>query len=65
MREADRIFHPTEKDWEEAWLEYERGAVGGPGVVDLVSFHAMRHLGIERVFTNDRHFREAGFQVLF
>jgi uncharacterized protein len=65
MKAAGRIFHPTEKDLEEAWSEYERGSVGGPGVVDLTSFCAMRHLGINRAFTNDRHFREAGFQVLF
>jgi predicted nucleic acid-binding protein len=65
MKAAGRIFHPAEEDWEEARLEYERGAVGGPGVVDLISFRAMRHLGIDRAFTNDRHFREAGFQVLF
>jgi uncharacterized protein len=65
MKTAGRIFYPTEKDSEDAWSEYERGAVGGPGVVDQISFRAMRHLGIDRAFTNDRHFREAGFQVLF
>jgi predicted nucleic acid-binding protein len=65
MKSAGRVFFPAEKHLEEAWHDYERGAVGGPGVVDLISFQAMRHLGIERAFTNDRHFREAGFQVLF
>ncbi len=65
MKAADLVFQPTEKDLEEAWADYERGPVGGPGVVDLVSFRAMRHLGIERAFTNDRHFRTAGFRVLF
>jgi uncharacterized protein len=65
MRTAERVFRPTDEDWEEAWLEYERGPVGGPGVVDLISFRAMRQLGIERAFTNDRHFRDSGFQVLF
>lgn len=64
MKAAGRVFHPNEKDWEEAWSDYERGFVGGPGVVDLISFRAMRQLKIERAFTNDRHFREAGFQVL-
>jgi predicted nucleic acid-binding protein len=65
MTEAERVFHPTDNDLEEAWLEYERGPVGGPGVVDLISFRAMRHLSIDRAFSNDRHFRAAGFQVLF
>jgi uncharacterized protein len=65
LKGAGRIFHPTDEDLEEAWADYERGVVGGPGVVDLISFRAMRHLKIERAFTNDRHFRTAGFQVLF
>lgn len=65
MKAAGRVFHPSEEDLEQAWSEYEHGAVGGPGVVDLISFRAMRHLKAERAFTNDRHFLEAGFQVLF
>lgn len=64
--EADgRVFHPQESDWESVWTEYQRGPIGGPGVVDLFSFRAMRQLSIERAFTNDRHFSAAGFQVLF
>lgn len=65
MKAAGRVFHPTEEDLEEAWSDYDHGVMGGPGVVDLTSFRAMRHLGIERAFTNDRHFRDIGFQVLF
>jgi hypothetical protein len=65
MEAAGRLFHPTEEDWEEAWSDYEGGVVGAPGVVDLISFRAMLHLGTERAFTNDRHFRESGFQTLF
>lgn len=65
MKAADRVFQPSEKDWEEAWSDYGGGTAGGPGVVDLISFRAMRQLGIERAFTNDRHFRDAGFRVLF
>jgi predicted nucleic acid-binding protein len=65
MKAAGRVFHPSEEDWEEAWSAYGREPVGGPSFVDLISFHAMRHLSIERAFTNDRHFRTAGFHVLF
>src|SRR5215468_4234175 len=46
MKAAGRIFQPAEEDWEEAWSDYDRGAVGGPGIVDLLSFRAMRHLSI-------------------
>jgi len=33
--------------------------------VDHVSFVVMRRLGVGRAFTNDRHFRAAGFETLF
>lgn len=65
MKAAGRLFQPSQEDWEEAWSDYEREAVGGPGVVDLISFRAMHHLRIQRAFTNDRHFKTAGFQTLF
>ena len=65
MQSSGRLFHPAGQDLDEAWSDYDRRGVGGPGVVDLISFRAMRHLGIERAFTNDRHFRDAGYQVLF
>lgn len=65
MEATGRAIAPTDEDWQQAWSAYERGIVGGPGVVDLASFQIMRRLGITRAFTNDRHFRTAGFQVLF
>lgn len=65
MEATGRAIAPTDENWQEAWSAYERGAVGGPGVVDLTSFQIMLRLGITRAFTNDRHFRNAGFQVLF
>ena len=33
-------------------------------LVDCVSFHVMRMLGIETAFCFDKHFREQGFQIL-
>jgi uncharacterized protein len=65
MKEAGSVFQPTEEDFEAAWLSYERGAIGGRGVIDLISFRVMRQLGIELAFTNDRHFQTAGFLILF
>jgi uncharacterized protein len=35
------------------------------GIVDHVSFTIMRRLGISKAFTNDGHFRAAGFETLF
>ena len=33
-------------------------------LVDCASFETMRRLGIQKVFTFDRHFADQGFQVL-
>jgi predicted nucleic acid-binding protein len=56
---------PTGEDWEQAWSAYRRGAAGDAGIVDHVSFVVMRRMGITDVFSNDRHFRTAGFNTLF
>lgn len=65
MEATGRVIAPTDEDLQKAWSAYESGDMGGPGVVDLTSFQIMRRLGITRAFTNDRHFRTAGFQPLF
>jgi predicted nucleic acid-binding protein len=69
MRDAlssgGKLIVPTEVDWDEAWAAYRRGDAGGAGVVDQVSFVVMRRLQIHDAFTNDRHFRAAGFNTLF
>jgi len=59
------LIHPTDDDWRQAWESYVRGDADRAGVVDHVSFLVMRRLGIVHALTNDRHFRAAGFQVLF
>ena len=35
------------------------------GIVDHVSFQVMHRLGITEGFTNDKHFKAAGFNLLF
>ena len=56
---------PSAADWLQAWADYERGKSGEAGIVDHVSFHVMRRLSITQAFTNDQHFRAAGFETLF
>ncbi len=56
---------PTTQDWDLAWAAYARGDAGEAGIVDHVSFIIMRRLGITDAFTNDRHFKTAGFNTLF
>lgn len=62
---AETLIWPMEADWQQAWNAYQRGEADAAGVVDHVSFVVMRRLSISQVFTNDRHFRAAGFETLF
>ena len=65
MERAGLLIHPTHDEWHGAWEAYSRGEADRAGVVDHTSFLVMRRLGIGHAFTNDRHFRAAGFEVLF
>jgi predicted nucleic acid-binding protein len=65
LEQRQEIIVPAEADWRDAWDGYERGTAGQSGIVDHVSFAVMRRLGLTEVFTNDKHFRAAGFTVLF
>ena len=60
-----RLISPEPEDVDEAWGDYRQGNVGEAGIVDHISFVLMRRLGITEAFTNDRHFRIAGFKTLF
>lgn len=65
LRLAGDLFEPTAIEVERAWDEYARSAAGSAGIVDLISMAVMRRLGIRQIFTNDKHFAAAGFEVLF
>jgi len=65
MELGDYLIVPTMEDWQTAWLAFERGMADNAGIVDHVSFTIMRRRGISRAFTNDGHFRAAGFETLF
>ena len=39
------------------------GGRRGPGIVDCVSFHVMRRLGIAEALAFDRHFTEQGYSL--
>jgi predicted nucleic acid-binding protein len=65
MEPGQRLIAPTVEDWQAAWLACERGEADGAGIVDHLSFRIMRRLKVSKVFTNDGHFRAAGFETLF
>ncbi len=59
------LVDPTPQEVEAAWMAYEHGEAGEAGIVDHLSFQVMRRLGLTEAFTNDQHFRAAGFTTLF
>ena len=65
LRGQGNLIVVTEGDVEEAWAAYRNEGAGGASLVDQISFVVMRRLGIRDVFSNDRHFTAAGFNMLF
>jgi uncharacterized protein len=65
MEPGPHLVVPTVEDWQTAWMASERAEADRAGIVDHVSFTIMRRLGISKAFTNDGHFRAAGFETLF
>ncbi len=59
------LVAPTPEETEETWAAYDRGDADDAGIVDQISFRVMRRLGVTEAFTNDQHFRAAGFTPLF
>ena len=59
------LLMPTDKEIERAWSAYKQAPLGGPSIVDCVSFELMRRLRATEAFTNDRHFAASGFVTLF
>ena len=62
---AGRLVVPTDADVAEGWAAYDRGEAGDAGIVDQISFAVMRRLHLTEAFSNDGHFRAAGFVTLF
>jgi predicted nucleic acid-binding protein len=65
LMRAGGLILTTPEDEQAAWEAYGRGEAGMAGIVDQLSFLVMRRLGLTEAFTNDAHFRAAGFETLF
>ncbi len=63
--EEELLIIPTPEEVEQAWAAYHRGEADEAGIVDQISFQVMRRLNVTEAFTNDQHFRAAGFTPLF
>ncbi len=59
------LIFPTELDWQHAWDRYRQGFPGDAGIVDCTSLEVLKRMNITDAFTNDQHFRTAGFNPLF
>ncbi|MBX9625802.1 MAG: PIN domain-containing protein [Gemmataceae bacterium] len=62
---AGDLLRPTDAQLDRAWDAYRRRLHAAAGFVDQVSFVLMADLGVREAFTNDAHFRAAGFVTLF
>jgi predicted nucleic acid-binding protein len=65
LERGQRLITPTVGDWQAGWIAYDRGEANSAGIVDQITFAVMRRLAISKAFTNDQHFRAAGFDTLF
>jgi len=65
LEEGGKLIVPSESDWHEGWLAYGQRTIASVGIVDYVSFVVMRRINITEAFTNDRHFKAAGFNTMF
>jgi len=59
------LLVPSPREHHEAWMAYTQKRNAAAGLVDQYSFVAMKSTGISEAFTNDQHFRAAGFVTFF
>ena len=65
MQQRGELLVPTPDDYAAAWQAYASRTSAAAGIVDQISFGVMRRLELKTAFTNDEHFRAAGFETLF
>lgn len=59
-----RMLEVTREVRDRAWAYFKTHRDKGYSFTDCTSFVIMHDLGLARAFTLDRHFRQAGFEVL-
>jgi uncharacterized protein len=59
------LIIPSPREHHDAWNAYALRSNAAAGLVDQYSFVTMRSAGIADAFTNDHHFKAAGFNTLF
>lgn len=59
------VFPQTHASFLDGLVLYEARPDKGYSLTDCVSMQAMRREGLKEILTNDRHFEQEGFHVLF
>jgi len=59
-----KIIHIDEETWQAAWEIFVKHKDKDFSFTDCTSFAIMRKLGLINAFTFDRHFEQAGFNIL-
>jgi predicted nucleic acid-binding protein len=60
-----RVLAPDNASFLDGLALYERRLDKQYSLIDCISMHVMRREGITEVLTNDRHFIQEGFRILF
>jgi predicted nucleic acid-binding protein len=60
-----QILAPDQAMFQDGLALYERRLDKAYSLTDCISMHVMRRDGLTEVLTNDRHFTQEGFQILF
>lgn len=58
---AGTIVHVDLELWDQGWELYRNRADKNWGLTDCISFAVMEQYNIQRAFTYDHHFEQAGF----
>ncbi|MCK4735866.1 MAG: PIN domain-containing protein [Methanophagales archaeon] len=59
-----KIVFVNKRLWSSSWLLYEQRSDKAWSLADCISMVVMQERGLQEVLTTDKHFRQAGFQIL-
>jgi predicted nucleic acid-binding protein len=59
-----QIVKITDEIYNNAWTLYQQRMDKDWGITDCTSFEVMRMFNIERAFTSDKHFEQAGYSLM-
>lgn len=59
-----QIIKITDEMYNNAWSFYQQRMDKDWGITDCTSFEVMKMFNIKKAFTNDKHFKQAGYSLL-